>query len=58
MAEPDPSAPALFDIGALTPAPPSFMDLEAPEYAYMFGFLQADGHLSEQTRNRGRLTSS
>ncbi|MFF0476662.1 LAGLIDADG family homing endonuclease [Streptomyces sp. NPDC004284] len=56
MAEQDPSAPALFDISALTPAAPSFMDLKSPEYAYMFGFLQADGHLSEQTRNRGRLT--
>ncbi|KQX58074.1 MULTISPECIES: hypothetical protein [unclassified Streptomyces] len=56
MAEQDPSAPALFDISALTPTAPSFMDLENSEYAYMFGFLQADGHLSEQTRNRGRLT--
>ncbi|MEU6505180.1 LAGLIDADG family homing endonuclease [Streptomyces sp. NPDC046942] len=27
-----------------------------PEYAYMFGFLQADGHLSQQSRQRGRLT--
>ncbi|ATL29593.1 hypothetical protein [Streptomyces formicae] len=33
-----------------------FMDLEVPEYAYMFGFLQADGHLSQQSRDRGRLT--
>jgi hypothetical protein len=32
------------------------MDLTVPEYAYMFGFLQADGHLSEQSRQRGRLT--
>ncbi|MGW7068462.1 hypothetical protein ACWGII_10975 [Streptomyces sp. NPDC054855] len=32
------------------------MDLEVPEYAYMFGFLQADGHLSRQSRDRGRLT--
>ncbi|MFF0561027.1 hypothetical protein [Streptomyces sp. NPDC004266] len=56
MAEQDPSAPALFDISAFTPNTPSFMDLEDPEYAYMFGFLQADGHLSEQTRHRGRLT--
>ncbi len=22
-----------------------FMDLENPDYAYMFGFIQADGHL-------------
>ncbi|MGW3559011.1 LAGLIDADG family homing endonuclease [Streptomyces sp. NPDC000963] len=58
MAEQDPSAPALFDLGALThTAPPSsFMDLEDPGYAYMFGFLQADGHLSSQSRQRGRLT--
>ncbi|MFH9072301.1 hypothetical protein [Streptomyces alboflavus] len=33
-----------------------FMDLEVPEYAYMFGFLQMDGHLSAQSRDRGRLT--
>ncbi|MET9787571.1 LAGLIDADG family homing endonuclease [Streptomyces canus] len=32
------------------------MDLTVPEYAYMFGFLQADGHLSQQSRQRGRLT--
>ncbi|MEU5462331.1 LAGLIDADG family homing endonuclease [Streptomyces althioticus] len=32
------------------------MDLTVPEYAYMFGFLQADGHLSQQSRKRGRLT--
>ncbi|MFD8789474.1 hypothetical protein [Streptomyces vinaceus] len=44
MAEQDPSAT------------PRFMDLTDPRYAYMFGFLQADGHLSEQSRQRGRLT--
>ncbi|MCJ0874154.1 hypothetical protein [Streptomyces sp. AP-93] len=43
MADQDPSAPA------------RFMDLEDPRYAYMFGFLQADGHLSQQSRQRGRL---
>ncbi|MBK6013496.1 LAGLIDADG family homing endonuclease [Streptomyces sp. MBT53] len=32
------------------------MDLTVPEYAYMFGFLQADRHLSQQSRQRGRLT--
>ncbi|MFJ5099185.1 hypothetical protein [Streptomyces sp. NPDC088557] len=56
MAEQDLSVPALVDTSALTPSAPTFMDLENPEYAYMFGFLQADGHLSEQTRQRGRLT--
>ncbi|MEU5053390.1 hypothetical protein [Streptomyces sp. NPDC021096] len=34
----------------------TFMDLEDPRYAYMFGFLQADGHLSAGTRQRGRLS--
>ncbi|MFI8896101.1 LAGLIDADG family homing endonuclease [Streptomyces paradoxus] len=32
------------------------MDLTVPEYAYMFGFLQADGHLARGTGQRGRLT--
>ncbi|TGZ09618.1 LAGLIDADG family homing endonuclease [Streptomyces rhizosphaericola] len=71
MAGHDPNAPALFDIGALVPAPPpppasagsptprpvpAFMDLEDPRYAYMFGFLQADGHLASGTGNKGRLS--
>ncbi|MFE0045768.1 hypothetical protein [Streptomyces albireticuli] len=34
----------------------TFMDLEDPRYAYMFGFLQADGHLSAGTRQRGSLS--
>ncbi|MFI8102150.1 LAGLIDADG family homing endonuclease [Streptomyces sp. NPDC086023] len=44
MAEQDPSAT------------PRFMDLQDPRYAYMFGFIQADGHLSAQSRQRGSLT--
>ncbi|WP_324609636.1 LAGLIDADG family homing endonuclease [Streptomyces sp. WM6386] len=32
------------------------MDLTVPEYAYMFGFLQADGHLAKGTGQKGRLT--
>ncbi|MFI6371470.1 LAGLIDADG family homing endonuclease [Streptomyces sp. NPDC050546] len=32
------------------------MDLTVPEYAYMFGFLQADGHLSRGAGQKGRLT--
>jgi len=32
------------------------IDLKIPEMSYLFGFLQADGHLSEDTRNRGKLT--
>jgi LAGLIDADG-like domain len=33
-----------------------FLDLTRPEHAYLFGFLQCDGHLTENTRNRGRLS--
>ena len=33
-----------------------FMDLTVPEYAYMFGFLQADGHLAQGPGQKGRLT--
>lgn len=44
MADQDPSAPA------------RFMDLQDPRYAYMFGFLQADGHLSQGRGQKGRLT--
>ncbi|MFI1368289.1 hypothetical protein [Streptomyces griseochromogenes] len=32
------------------------MDLTVPEYAYMFGFLQADGHLAKGVGQKGRLT--
>ncbi|MEV6021239.1 hypothetical protein [Streptomyces sp. NPDC051997] len=35
---------------------PAFMDLEVPDYAYMFGFLQADGHLSKGTGQKGRVS--
>ncbi|MER5866935.1 LAGLIDADG family homing endonuclease [Kitasatospora sp. NPDC002040] len=31
-------------------------DLERPEHAYMFGFIQADGHLSRGPGRKGRLT--
>ncbi|MEU1177436.1 LAGLIDADG family homing endonuclease [Streptomyces sp. NPDC005820] len=33
-----------------------FMDLTIPEYAYMFGFLQADGHLHQGVGQKGRLS--
>ncbi len=33
-----------------------FMDLTVPEYAYIFGFLQADGHLAKGVGQKGRLT--
>ncbi|MEU9165381.1 hypothetical protein AB0D29_34530 [Streptomyces sp. NPDC048424] len=45
MADQDPSAPA------------RFMDLEDPRYAYMFGFLQADGHLAQGKGQKGKLTA-
>ncbi|MFC9927105.1 LAGLIDADG family homing endonuclease [Streptomyces sp. NPDC127190] len=32
------------------------MDLTVPEYAYMFGFLQADGHLQPGAGQKGRLS--
>ncbi|WP_416983267.1 hypothetical protein [Streptomyces sp. T028] len=32
------------------------MDLTIPEYAYMFGFLQADGHLKQGPGKKGRLS--
>ncbi|MFJ6937274.1 LAGLIDADG family homing endonuclease [Streptomyces sp. NPDC101132] len=44
MAEQDPSAT------------PRFMDLQDPRYAYMFGFIQADGHLAQGAGRKGRLT--
>ncbi|MCX5377745.1 hypothetical protein [Streptomyces sp. NBC_00091] len=44
MAEQDPSAPA------------RFMDLQDPRYAYMFGFLQTDGHLAQGRGQKGKLT--
>ncbi|MEU1255808.1 hypothetical protein ABZ445_21220 [Streptomyces chartreusis] len=45
-----------FLVADCEPSVHQFMDLRVPEYAYMFGFLQADGHLSQQSRQRGRLT--
>ncbi len=33
-----------------------FMDLTVPEYAYMFGFLQADGHLQQGVGQKGKLS--
>ncbi|MGJ5759431.1 LAGLIDADG family homing endonuclease [Streptomyces galbus] len=32
------------------------MDLRVPEYAYMFGFLQADGHLQQGVGQKGKLS--
>jgi hypothetical protein len=32
------------------------INLENPSYAYLFGFIQTDGHLYNHTRNRGKLS--
>ncbi|MEU2599021.1 hypothetical protein ABZ669_17690 [Streptomyces hirsutus] len=42
-------------MAACEPIAHEFMDLTVPEYAYMFGFLQADGHLEKGTGRKGRL---
>ncbi|MFI6157418.1 LAGLIDADG family homing endonuclease [Kitasatospora sp. NPDC051170] len=34
----------------------TFFDLERPEHAYMFAFLQADGHLRQGPGNKGTLS--
>lgn len=55
--DPNPPTPTLFGNDALTPPlPTAFMDLQDPRYAYMFGFLQADGHLSRGPGRKGNLT--
>lgn len=56
MAEREPNAHQFTLDDILGTDTAGFMDLEIPGYAYMFGFLQADGHLSQQSRQRGRLT--
>ncbi|MFE7575223.1 hypothetical protein AMK18_28055 [Streptomyces sp. CB01249] len=56
MAEHDPNALALFDTGLPAPRTSGFMDLTDPEYSYMFGFVQADGHLAAGAGRKGRLT--
>ncbi|MFD9120177.1 LAGLIDADG family homing endonuclease [Streptomyces bottropensis] len=38
------------------PSAHTFMDLTVPEYAYMFGFLQMDGHLQQGAGQKGKLT--
>ncbi|MEV5608045.1 LAGLIDADG family homing endonuclease [Streptomyces sp. NPDC052225] len=60
MAEREPSAHQFtFDeaLGLHVPDAARFMDLEVPEYAYMFGFLQMDGHLAQGTGQKGQLTT-
>lgn len=34
------------------------LDLLIPEHAYIFGFIQADGHMSKDSRNKGRISIS
>ncbi|MFH8384946.1 hypothetical protein ACH4E7_29060 [Kitasatospora sp. NPDC018058] len=34
----------------------TFFDLERPKHAYMFAFLQADGHLRQGPGNKGTLS--
>ncbi|MGW5179491.1 hypothetical protein ACWERY_34870 [Streptomyces sp. NPDC004082] len=52
--EPDTLSDALADAAGVRTS--QFMDLRNPQYAYMFGFLQADGHLAAGTGQKGRLT--
>ncbi|QDQ12992.1 hypothetical protein [Streptomyces spectabilis] len=44
-------------MAAHEPSGHGFMDLEVPEYAYMFGFLQMDGHLRRGAGQKGSLTA-
>jgi len=56
MAEREPNAHQFTLDDALGVDSTGFMDLEDPNYAYMFGFLQTDGHLAKGTGQKGRLT--
>ncbi len=33
----------------------NFADLNNPNFAYIFGLFQSDGHISKETRNRGKF---
>ncbi|MER5475651.1 hypothetical protein ABT026_01505 [Streptomyces sp. NPDC002734] len=58
MADCEPSARQLtLDEALDASASPAFMDLTVPEYSYMFGFLQADGHLQGSPGKKGHLTA-
>ncbi|WP_406354472.1 LAGLIDADG family homing endonuclease [Streptomyces sp. NBC_00658] len=57
MAEREPNAHQFTLDDALGVDTTGFMDLEDPNYAYMFGFLQADGHLAKGPGQKGRLTA-
>ncbi|WP_326610973.1 hypothetical protein OG949_16065 [Streptomyces scopuliridis] len=56
MAEREPSAHQYTFDDALDVDTTRFMNLEDPDYAYMFGFLQADGHLAQGVGQKGRLS--
>ncbi|MFS8204788.1 hypothetical protein ACLVWQ_39720 [Streptomyces sp. CWNU-52B] len=56
MAERKPNAQQFTLDDALDVDTTGFMNLKNPNYAYMFGFLQADGHLAKGTGQKGRLT--
>jgi hypothetical protein len=56
MAEREPNAHQFTLDEALGADTTRFMDLENPDYAYMFGFLQADGHLAKGAGQKGSLT--
>ena len=34
----------------------NFMDLQNPNYSYMLGFIQCDGHMRQHNKNKGSLT--
>ncbi|MGW7043625.1 hypothetical protein ACWGDT_13120 [Streptomyces avermitilis] len=56
MADREPSAHRRTLNDALGVDTTGFMDLEDPSYAYMFGFLQADGHLEQGVGQKGKLS--
>ncbi|MCT9108081.1 hypothetical protein N4G69_20980 [Streptomyces mirabilis] len=56
MAEREPNAHQFTLDEALGADTTRFMDLGNPDYAYMFGFLQADGHLAKGAGQKGSLT--
>ncbi|MGW7608298.1 hypothetical protein ACWGKW_13675 [Streptomyces sp. NPDC054766] len=56
MAEREPNARLRAADDTSRIATTGFMNLEDPDYAYMFGFLQADGHLAKGPGQKGRLT--
>jgi len=56
MAEREPNAHQFTLDDALGVDTTEFMDLEDPNYAYMFGFVQADGHLKRGPGRKGSLS--